>query len=43
MPTYGKNATYGKNTGSRSDNIIKTQKQRFYKPLLFLGRIQRAD
>ena len=35
MPTHGKNATYGKNAGSRSGNIIKTQKQRFFKPLLF--------
>ena len=38
MPTYGKNA------GSRSGNIIKTQKQRFIKPLLFCaGKIQRAE
>ena len=43
MPTYGKNATYGKNTGSRSGNLIKTQKQRFFKPLLFFAGIKRRD
>lgn len=26
MPTYGKNATYGKNTGSRSGNLINNIK-----------------